>query len=253
MGRKRKITFWVLACVAGLAGLVWLMRPRDEPARATVDDAVRSFRAEGEPGRQEGRREGPTHGVYRYATRGSESVQSVVGGTTHDYDGVSTITLSAGPCGELERWQVLDGRWAEVEACGETYWVTEFHEFYGVGQKDSFRCRGASGSETLVLQPGARFSSSCESEESSILSAWRVVGFERVAVGGEPFEAIHLESRSTFEGESSGTARREEWRRRSDGLLLRLSSESDADSSAGGGSHYEERYALRLLAETPRR
>jgi hypothetical protein len=252
MGRKGKITLSVIFCVVGLAALAWVLRPRDEPARATVGDAVESFRAEGDSGRpdQGGR---PPHGVYRYATRGSESVQTPVGGATHHYDGVSTITLSSGPCGELERWQVLEGRWTEVEACGDTYWVTEFHEFFGVGQKDSLRCRGGTGSESLVLEPGARFSSSCDADGFSISSAWRVVDFEPVAVGGDAFDAVHLESRSTFEGDNSGTARREEWRRRSDGLLLRLSSESDADSSAGGGSHYTEQYSLRLLAVTPRR
>jgi hypothetical protein len=252
MGRKGKITSVVIACVVGLAALAWLLRPRDEPARATVDDAVRSFRAEGDPRRREGRQRGPAHGVYRYATEGFESAQSLIG-ATHDYDGVSTITLSAGLCGELERWQVLEGRWTEVEACRGTYWVTEFHEFFGVGQKDSLRCRGGSGSESLVLEPGARFSSSCDSDGFSISSSWRVIDFERVPVGGESFDAVHLESRSAFEGDNSGTARREEWRRRSDGLLLRLSSESDADSSAGGGTHYSEQYTLRLLAVTPQR
>jgi hypothetical protein len=253
MGRKRNIALLVIAGMVGLAAIAWAMRPRDEPAKATVEDAVRSFRAEKAPGSQDERREGPAPGVYRYATRGLESAQAVFAGATHDYDGVSTITLSPGRCGTRERWQVLDGRWSEIEACDDSVWVTEFHEFFGVGQKDSFRCHGGSRSETLVLEPGARFSTSCEGEETSTSSDWRVIAFERVPVGGESFDAIHLESRSAFEGESSGTARREEWRRRADGLLLRLSSQSDADSSAGGGTHYSERYTLRLLDVTPRR
>lgn len=253
MGRKRKITLLVVVCMVGLAALAWTKRPRDDPARATVGDAVRSYRAENDSARQEARSAGPAHGVYRYATQGSESAQTPIVDATHSYDGVSTITLSAGFCGELERWQVLAGRWGEVEACGKTYWVTEFHEFFGVGQKDSFRCRGGSVTESLAFRPGDRFSSSCESEESSISSAWRVVGFDSIAVDGEPFDAIHLVSRSAFDGDTSGTARREEWRRRSDGLLLRRSSESDVDSSAGGGTHYSEQVKLQLLSVTPRR
>jgi hypothetical protein len=41
--------------------------------------------------------------------------------------------------------------------------------------------------------------------------------------------------------------------RRSDGLLLSRWSQTEADSSEGGGSHYSERYTIRLLSTTPRR
>ncbi|HKB50968.1 MAG TPA: hypothetical protein VKC63_06020 [Solirubrobacterales bacterium] len=258
MGRGRKIALLVAACVVVLAGLAWLNRPRDEPTRPTVDDAVRSFRAESESGGAGAGPKGPALGVYRYATRGSETVKGAAFGATHDYDGVSTIVLSAGRCGARERWQVLAGRWSEGEACpvknGETSTtVTEFHEFFGSGQEDSFHCHGISASGTSTLRAGARFSSVCKSEDSSISTASRVVGVERVAVGAESFDAIRVESRSTLGGKTSGSAKREEWRRRSDGLLLRRSAESEADTSAGGGSHYSERYTLQLLSTKPRR
>lgn len=248
----------VVAGVAALAVLAWLNRPRDEPARATVDEAVRSFRAEdsGATGRADpGRR---ALGVYRYATRGSERAQSPILDTTHDYDGVSTIVLGEGRCGEVERWQVLSGRWTEGESCpgprGDRFTAgTEFHEFFGFGQEDSFRCRGISMSGPPVERAGARFSSTCESEDSSVFNASRVVGFETVTVAGEPFAAIHTESRSRLEGGSTGTARREDWRRRSDGLLLKRSVSSQADTSLGGGTHYTERYTIELLDPEPRR
>jgi hypothetical protein len=253
MGRRRKITLLAVGCLLVIAVLAWLNRPRDEPARATVEDAVRSFRAENDSGERRGA-VGPAHGVYRYATQGSESVKTAFVGATHDYDGTSTIALSAGRCGERERWQVLSGRWSEAEACespdGEaSATVIEFHEFFGQGQEDSLRCRSSPVSE----KPGARFSSSCKSEDFSISNRSRVVGIERVSVGEETFDATHVETRSTFGGENSGTATRGEWRRRSDGLLLRRSVASEADTSAGGGSHYSERYTIRLLSVTPRR
>ena len=254
MGRRRKIALLVVGCLVAVAAFAWLNRPRDEPTRATVDEAVRSFRANGDSGSHGGGPGEPALGVYRYATHGSESTKSAFFGATHDYAGVSTIALSAGRCGERERWQVLAERWAEVEACGERLAaLTEFHEFFGFGQEDSFRCHGASPAGQRSLRPGARISNFCRSEDSSVSSAARVVGVERVTVGSEPFDAVHIESRNVLGGSTSGIAKRDEWRRRSDGLLLRRSAESDADTSAGGGSHYTERYTIRLLSVKPRR
>jgi hypothetical protein len=254
MGRGLKIALLAAACVAMLALLTWLEWPRDEPGRATVDDAVRSFRAENESGKRGSGSEEPPLGVYRYATRGSESIDSPVIDTSHDYEGISTIVLSAGRCAERERWQVLDGRWTEGELCTGAHsktsgTVTEFHEFFGTGQKDSFRCDGDAAS----LKTGSRFASSCRSEDSSISTRSRVLASGSVAVSGVAFDTIQIESRSTFSGENSGTAERREWRRRSDGLLLRRTVRSEADSSAAGGTHYTEQYSIRLLSTTPRR
>jgi len=257
MGRGRRIALLVAACVVVLAA-AWLNRPRDEPTRATVDDAVRSFRAESEAKKSEGDPKEPAFGVYRYATQGSESVDGAFFGTTHDYDGVSTIVLSAGRCGALERWQVLGGRWSEAEAClgadGEASAnVTEFHEFFGTGEEDSFRCHGLSASGTSALRPGTRFSSVCKSNDSSISTTSRVVEGERVTVGGESFPTTHIESRSVLDGATAGSSSRDEWRRRSDGLLLRRSTESEADTSTAGGTHYSEQYTIELLSTKPKR
>jgi hypothetical protein len=258
MGRGRKLALLVAACLVVLAILAWLNRPRDEPTRATVGDAVRSFRENGDSQSRETSPKEPALGVYRYATRGSESANSPFFDATHDYDGVSTITLTAGRCGQRERWQVLAGRWTEAEACaspgGEvSASVTEFHEFFNTAQEDSFRCRAAGSSRTPDLQPGMRFSTFCRSRDSSISTSSRVVGFETVSVDGEALDALHLRSRSVLEGPSSGITTRDEWRRRSDALLLRRSSEGQADTSKGGGTHYSERYTIELLSTTPKR
>ncbi len=258
MGRGRRIALLIAACVVLLAAIAWLIRPRDEPTRATVDDAVQSFRAESDAKKPGGDSKEPAFGVYRYATRGSESVDGAFFGTTHDYGGVSTIVLSAGRCGALERWQVLGGRWSEAEAClaadgRASATVTEFHEFFGTAEEDSFRCHGLSASETSALRPGTRFSSVCKSDDSSISTTSRVVEGGRVAVGGESFPTTLIESRSVLGGATSGSSRREEWRRRSDGLLLRRSTESEADTSTAGGTHYSEQYTIELLSTKPKR
>jgi hypothetical protein len=260
VSRRRYIALVAVAgIVAGIALLAWLNRPRDDPAKATVGDAVRSFRAGGEGGRHEVGPGEPALGVYRYATRGSESAKTALGGTSHDYRGLSTIVLSAGRCGERERWQVLEGRWTEAESCAgpsgrQLGTVTEFHEFFGVEQEDSFRCEGAAVPGLDDLRPGVQFSNSCESDGSSISNSAKVAGFETVSVGGEPFPAVRVVSMSRLDGETSGTARREDWRRRSDGLLLRRTATSVADASAAGtDAHYSESYTIRLLDPEPRR
>ena len=254
MGRGLKIALVATACVAVLALLVWLKWPRDEPSRATVGDAVRSFRAEGENDKRRGKPTEPPLGVYRYATRGSESVNSPVLNTSHDYDGVSTIVLSAGPCAERERWQVLDGRWTEGELCPGAHGttagtVTEFHEFFGTAQRDAFRCHG----DAAALKPGVSLTSSCRSDSSSIATTSHVLRPASIMVGGVTYDTTQIDSRSVFGGENSGTALRREWRRRSDGLLLRRTVSSEADSSLAGGTHYSEQYTIRLLSTTPRR
>jgi len=253
MGRRRKIALLVAACAAVLAIVAWFAWPRDEPTRTTLGDAVRSFRAEGDRGKGTNGPDEPAPGVYRYGTRGSESVNSPVLDTTHDYNGLSTVVLSAGRCAERERWQVFDGRWTEGELCTShgrtTGTVTEFHEFFGVGQKDSFHCHSGATS----AKAGASFTSFCESDDSSISTTTHVRAGEKVYVGGLAFDATPVESRSVFGGAESGSAVRREWRRRSDGLLLRRSVRSEADTSTAGGSHYTERYTIKLLSTTPKR
>lgn len=255
-GRRRTVILLVAGCVVAVAIFAWLNRPRDEPTKATVAEAVRSFRARGDSGRGGGADE-PALGVYRYRTSGSESTKGTYFSATHDYGGVSTIALSAGRCGERERWQVLAGRWTEMEACapqGATIAaVTEFHEFFGFGKEESLRCHGKVPAGPQGLLPGAHISNFCKSSDTSISSSSRIVGFDRVPVGDETFNALHIKSRNVLEGDTSGIAKREEWRRRSDGLLLRRLVDSDADTSAGGGSHYTERYAIRLLSVKPQR
>jgi hypothetical protein len=257
MRRRRKIALLAVACLIAVAALAWLIRPRDEPTRATVAEAVRSFRAKDDAGAQGGEAGQPPLGVYRYATSGSESTKGAFFSATHDYGGVSTIALVRGRCGERERWQVLAGRWSELEACaprGETLAaLTEFHEFFGFGQEESLRCHGEAPTGPRSLRPGARFSNFCKADGSSIAISSRIVGVDRVSAGGETFDALHIESGNVLKGDTAGIAKRQEWRRRSDGLLLRRSAKSDVDTSAGGGSHYTEHYTIRLLSTTPRR
>lgn len=252
---------WIALIAAGtlvVAGvLAWILIPRDEPTRTSVNDAVNAFREEDTAGNVDPR--GPAPGVYRYAAKGGESASSPINTVEHDYGGVSTIALEPGRCGELEHWQVLAERWSETESCPGPHGdrlvaAHEYHEFYGIQQDEPFRCAGHSTTDPAAARPGFRFSSNChDGDDSTIASNSRVVGTTPVRVGDETFPAVHTVTDSRIEGITSGISRREEWRRRSDGLLLRRSVQNSAEADIAGGVDYTESYTLRLLDTEPRR
>lgn len=256
MSRGRYIALAAIACLIGAAVVAWLSIPEDESSRATVGEAVDRFRqnaaASGEgPG-------GAALGVYRYETRGSERADSGFLSATHEYDGISTIILTRAPCGVLERWQVLGGRWSEAEFCLPPKGtglraITEFHEFFGNSQENTYRCRGDTPSRSELRRVGTRFSSRCVSKAGTAESVSRVVERERVIVAGEPIDALHTISKVALDGDVSGTTTRNDWRRRSDGLLLRREVDVEGKRSGAIDANYTERYEIELLSVVPRR
>jgi hypothetical protein len=256
VSRGRYIALGVIACLVGGGIVVWQAWPRDDPARATVEEAVERFReraaASGEgPG-------GAASGVYRYRTTGSETADTDLLSATHDYDGISTIIISRSDCGVLERWQVLAGRWTEADFCvppdgSGLRRVTEFHEFFGRDRENTYRCRGRAPSRRLLRTVGTKFSSRCSSGDNSANSVSRVVDVERIEVAGESIDAIHTVSDVVLDGDVAGSTTREDWRRREDGLLLRRVVETDAEMSGAISADYAEEYTIELLSTRPQR
>ena len=111
-------------------------------------------------------------GVYRYETKGSETADTGLLSATHDYDGISTITLSKKGCGVVERWQVLGGRWAEFTTCPtkggdffELIGFVEYHEFFGEDRASTYSCTGDPASKRSARQVGKTFHGRCRSDE----------------------------------------------------------------------------------------
>lgn len=258
MARRHIFGFLIAAFAAAVAILLWLNWPHDEPIKATVKDAVRSFREQAPQSARPGEGEKPAPGVYRYATRGSESVAADVFSTTHTYNGISTITVSSGNCGDIERWEVLRERWSEIEWCGdpsdaERWKVTELHEFYGTKEQDTFQCQGQSVGRPPFKETSTRLKNRCMSAGSLALGASQLKGFVSVAVGGEEYKAAYIVSQSVVKGDTTGTTNTAEWRRLSDGLLLRRRVSTDVLTNAGGGAHYTENYMIELIDPHPQR
>lgn len=261
-GRKRYVLAVAVAVVLlGVALVVWRVIPRDQASHITSSEALRLFdhhMRQGSPAKTNGGN-WPEPGVYRYETTGGEAIDTDLFDASHDYGGLSTVTLWPGGCGLVERWQVLATRWRESEMCGDgnsrarTHFLREFREFFGQSQEDAFECGGWPAPQVAEKEPRFPVTSICRSPATTVSSRVRVLGIRRMRVGGEPVVAVHLKGTSSAEGESSGAAVFNEWRRRGDGLLLRRTVDGAVDSEANGGFRYRESYSIELLSLTPER
>jgi hypothetical protein len=256
--RRRYVAIIAIACAVIPAYIVWRAFPRDRVSHVAVGEAVRGFRQRAvhplsaRPGE-------PAPGVYRYSTRGAESVHAaLVFSTSHDFRGTSTISVIPTRCGIVERWQVLATRWMEVASCREAggyrlLSVDEMHEFFGVEREVSYRCREPVRPGPARLRPGIGWRGYCGTGDSGRVSDFRVIGLERLSVAGRRFEAVHTRTELKLTGTYSGSARQEEWRRRSDGLLLRRLSHTDGFLGGTIDAHYTERYEIELRSLKPDR
>jgi hypothetical protein len=242
------------------ASLVWQLIPKDHAKRITVRQAVRLYRTDASANdpQEAGGGAKPQFGVYRYETGGEEAVSTPFLSGGHNYDGVSTITLRAGDCGVVERWQVLAGRWRESEGCSasgdeEAKSVRELHEFFESPQRDTYACSGPATSDPSNLKPGMHLVTVCRSATESVVTKMEVREAAPLRIDGEILHPVLVKGNSLIKGSSSGAAGFEDLRRPSDGLLLRRDVTSQVESDAYGGMTYSESYRLRLLSLLPER
>lgn len=257
--RRRYVVIVAIACAVVPAYLIWRAFPRDRVSPVEAGEAVRIFRQRSV--RPLSARSGePAPGVYRYSTRGAESVETALGilSTSHDFRGTSTISVIPTRCGIVERWQALATRWTEVANCREPggyrlALIDEMHEFFGVSREVLYRCREPVRPSPTKLRPGMGWRGHCETGDSSRVSNFRVLGLEPVSVGGRSFEAVHTRTELKLTGTYSGSANQEDWRRRSDGLLLRRLSRTDGFLGGTVDADYTERYEIEIRSLKPDR
>ncbi len=257
--RRTVAAFTILAAVlaAAAAAAVWLLaiRPRTEPV--PIGEAVTAFRAA--PAGGAATAAGlPPAGVYVYATAGSERVDALTG-ETHRYPARTAVTVAGTACGFVETWSPIRGRSTASTICRSRGGLAQRrlvdrHTFLGVAATRAYRCAPTSWELPPRPRPGLAWAGRCVSREIRTASRGRVVGLERVAVGGRTVAAVHLRTAYRQAGESRGAGVRDVWRRRPDGLLLRVRArEEDITGSPVGDVTYSERYALALTALAPRR
>jgi hypothetical protein len=258
---RRKKYALALAVIPALAiaFILWRVVPKDKASHITSLQSVRLFeqRSNREPRRKDPGGQWPEPGVYRYATHGRESIDTGLLSASHDYEGMSTVTVWSTRCGMAERWQVLATRWSESDTCGgrkgELSSLREFHQFFGVSQEDRFGCDGLSALSMAKNPPPRPTATVCRSDTTTVTSKLQVLGTAQIDVAGEAVDAVHLTGTTIVKGESAGLVKFSEWRRRSDGLLLRRTSGGAIDSDSNGGFSYAENYSIRLLSLAPER
>lgn len=198
-------------------------------------------------------------GVYVYDTEGYEETDAL-SGARHDYPSRTTVTITRGGCGYIWRWQPLDERWDESEACRRSSGIvlkrfSMYHEFFRRGIREDMAC----GPESVVMpidpKAGKRWSFTCRSDDTTIESTVTVVGYETLEIGGASVRAVRMRYDTKMSGDNSGTHVQERWLADSNGLLLRMTTNVNArvETPVGGSANYVEQYRIDLTSTAPSR
>lgn len=257
MRRRWRLIAVVATLLAAGAVYAWVSWPRDATAPASIGEALSGFRSHA--GDAQHRRSGlPKFGVYLYETHGNETLETVVLSSTHRYHGRSTITVEPVPCGIRERWQVLTTRWNESTTCLvhnglRAVSASEHHEFFGSVSAPSYPCQGSHEPRPQSYRIGLQWTIACGNSEGSVRLRSTVVAFQTLKIDGERVPAFNIRSRVVFDGEVSGASIMSDWRRPSDGLLLRRAVDTKASVAIIGGGNYDESYSLAIVSTAPHR
>jgi hypothetical protein len=249
MSSARRLLLAVALLAGAVAVLIWRLMPDDTVTKVTSKQAQAEFRrlVDGDPSRRKAVEGLPTPGVYRYSVIGSEHLDSLLS-ATHGYSGITRIVVVSRSCGFEEEWRVLRERWSTAILCpgrgGELRLsqLHEHHEFFGTVNDVLYSCRPLPVAETR-----------CSSASGSVSYSTRRGPTGTVNIAGQRFRAVHLQAHAVFSGESAGSGSIEEWRRASDGLLLRKRVSISAEVASAGGGEYGEHYQLELLTPHPTR
>ncbi len=190
------------------------------------------------------------YGVYVYATTGFEETDALVG-ARHDYPAETYMTVQPGGCGTLVRWQPLEERWSEWEYCddGTRAGSSSFNTFFGTENLVEWECpdRGP-----IVGEPGDTWSEFCTSEGREATTAYEVVGYETLSIGGEEVEAVHLRTMEGGTGATVGGGEHHIWLMVDTNLILRRTRDyTSVNDTFVGEVTYHEEYDLVLTSLLP--
>ncbi len=224
-------------------------------ATATSSAAATARRSTRKTGTTPEHPEMPT-GVYVYDTSGYEETDAL-SGQRHDYPATTTYTTRRAGCHWVSRWQPVEERWDESEACKTAKGITlkrfsMYHEFFNRGIREDFLC----GSDALVMpwaqRAGDAWTFHCRSSRSTLDMTVRVIGHEAVQVGNRSVRAVHVRYEGTVHGDDEGTQIQDRWLDASTGWFLRIVSSADVSIvSPIGRADYRERYRIDLTSLTP--
>jgi hypothetical protein len=200
----------------------------------------------------------PEPGVYTYATRGHESIDAL-GGRSHRYPEVSTITVTHEACGAVHTWRPLRERWDATTTCPadrgqELRLYRSHHEFFGIDDTRDFVCDPGSLWFPSTIEPGATWTVQCRFEDIRVRRTGSIIGTERVQVGADAVTVLTFELHDQISGASVGINERTVQIVPDTGLIVTLEMLVDVENDSPiGDVHYVERVRLRLTSLVPRR
>jgi hypothetical protein len=197
-------------------------------------------------------------GVYTYRTTGRESIDAL-GGRSHRYPEVSTITVTHEGCGAIVNWRPLQERWDATTLCPsagglELRTDANHHEFFGITDEREFVCERGALLYPATTTPGVTWTARCSSGDVDVVRRGTILGTSEVQVGGSALTVLDFEVNDEISGASEGTTERTIRVVPATGLVVEQELVTDVrNDSPIGDVHYTERYSIRLTALAPRR
>jgi hypothetical protein len=197
----------------------------------------------------------PAVGVYRYATTGRESIDSL-GGATHDYPAETTITVTNEGCGVRLRWDALVERHDEWRLCATAEGIAlqadgaQFHQFFGQPDDERVACDRAVVVVPIV-DPAGSVPLDCTLGSDAWKPVWQVLERSTRDVDGIATELIHVQM-SVNDDDDYYEHTMIDWYLDPHGLPVELrATKASRSPSPIGGVVYREDYTLRLESMRP--
>ncbi|MFQ5948527.1 MAG: hypothetical protein ACE5KX_06685 [Acidimicrobiia bacterium] len=277
---RRLLRWWIaisagIALVAVVAVVVFLLAFRDTTTPLTPEDVLATsettspaeVEAPAPTSSTEAEAPAPTAtsvpeptapgapGLYVYATEGFEEIDALTG-ARHDYPPETFITLGAGGCGIIVRWDALDERWSEQDLCEGSDGLTlsalsSYHEFFGQPDLQEYAC--TEPGPVLPADPDRpAWSFECSTGEKTESYSGEIVGLEALTIGGEEVEALHVRVVTTLSGTTTGRGQTDTWWLPGTALVLQETAQRQSTTGSPiGDVNYEEQYELRLTSLLP--
>jgi len=253
--RSKALRIAVAAVILAAALVVplWVFVLRDTSGPVSLEEVIERFRSSGAAPHLEPK---AFEGVYVYDTVGYEKINALLG-ARHDYPPQTTITVTAGGCGVLLRWDALEKRSTTWEICpGDGGWTIaayrEVHAFFGNTVQTEYRCEPGSLWWPREQAAGFTWTRRCATDETTETALGTSLGAETVGPG--ELNAAHLSLETALEGATRGNGTFDVWVEQSTGFPLRIEFTNDNKTgSAIGDVRYTEQAALQLTSLEPRR
>jgi hypothetical protein len=195
-------------------------------------------------------------GDYAYATNGFDRLSAAFS-SRHRYPRTSAVSVEPGDCGFSERWSPVPERVSVWRFCIDgPRWrlaeLSDYHEFFGQGTMQRFRCRGPFVSRPPTVRIGFRWTDRCRGAGSRVTVRYRAARDQTLQVKGKPVETVLIRARARLRGRIDGGNVYDSWLSRANGQLVRrlVTSDTTVDTPFGEVRN-RERYSLRLTSLEP--